>query len=84
MPTRENKTVGERVRDTIREEMGLREECLTPDSRLVDDLGFDSLDRVELVMAIEEDYDIDIPDEAAENFRTVSDIMKYVEEHPTT
>lgn len=70
------------VQEVIREEMGLREECVTPDSRLVDDLGFDSLDLVALVMAIENEYRITIEDETAETFRTVGDIMKWVAEHP--
>jgi len=70
----------ERVKDIIVEELGVEREKLTPDASFMEDLGADSLDTVELVMAFEKEFDIDIPDEDAEKMRTVGDAMNYLHE----
>jgi acyl carrier protein len=57
------------------------ESRITPDSHFVDDLGADSLDQVELVMALEEEFGTEIPDDAAEKIQTISDAVKYIKEH---
>ena len=64
----------------IAEELGVEREKLTPEASFMEDLGADSLDTVELVMAFEKEFDIDIPDEEAEKLRTVGDALKYLHE----
>jgi acyl carrier protein len=71
----------ERVKQIIVEQLGVDEAEVTPNASFVDDLGADSLDTVELVMAFEEAFDIEIPDEDAEKIRTVQDAVTYIEEH---
>ena len=70
----------EKVKDIIVEELGVEREKLTDGASFMEDLGADSLDTVELVMAFEKEFDIDIPDEEAEKLRTVGDAMKYLHE----
>jgi len=70
-----------RVREIIINELGVEEEKVTNDASFVEDLGADSLDTVELVMAFEEEFGIDIPDEAAEQMRTVGDAIKYLNDN---
>ena len=70
--------VEEKVKDIIVEELGVEREKLTGEASFMEDLGADSLDTVELVMAFEKEFDIDIPDEEAEKLRTVGDAMKYL------
>ena len=70
--------VEERVKDIIVEELGVEREKLTNEASFMEDLGADSLDTVELVMAFEKKFDIDIPDEEAEKLRTVGDALKYL------
>jgi len=70
----------EKVKDIIAEELGVERDKLTPEASFMEDLGADSLDTVELVMAFEKEFDIDIPDEEAEKLRTVGDALKYLEE----
>jgi acyl carrier protein len=70
----------EKVKDIIVEELGVEREKLTDEASFMDDLGADSLDTVELVMAFEKEFDLDIPDEEAEKLRTVGDAMKYLHE----
>jgi acyl carrier protein len=72
--------VEEKVKDIIVEELGVEREKLTSDASFMEDLGADSLDTVELVMAFEKEFDIDIPDEEAEKLRTVGDAMTYLHE----
>lgn len=72
--------VEERVKDIIVEELGVEREKLTSEASFMEDLGADSLDTVELVMAFEKEFDIDIPDEEAEKLRTVGDALKYLHE----
>ena len=69
-----------RVREIIINELGVEPEKVTDDASFVEDLGADSLDTVELVMAFEEEFGIDIPDEDAEKLRTVGDALKYLNE----
>jgi acyl carrier protein len=68
----------EKVKDIIVEELGVEREKLTSEASFMEDLGADSLDTVELVMAFEKEFDIDIPDEDAEKMRTVGDAMNYL------
>ena len=68
--------VEDKVKDIIVEELGVEREKLTSEASFMEDLGADSLDTVELVMAFEKEFDIDIPDEDAEKLRTVGDAMK--------
>jgi acyl carrier protein len=67
-----------KVREIIVNELGVEAEKVTPDASFVEDLGADSLDTVELVMAFEEEFGIDIPDEDAEKLRTVGDAISYM------
>ena len=70
-----------RVREIIVNELGVEPEKVTDEASFVEDLGADSLDTVELVMAFEEEFGIDIPDEDAEQMRTVGDAIKYLNEN---
>ena len=70
-----------KVKEIIINELGVDPEKVTPEASFVDDLGADSLDTVELVMAFEEEFTIDIPDEDAEQMRTVSEAVAYIEKH---
>jgi acyl carrier protein len=74
-------SVDERVRRIIVEQLAVSEEEVTPQASFVDDLGADSLDTVELVMALEEEFNIEISDEEAEKIKTVADAVKYIETH---
>jgi acyl carrier protein len=71
----------ERVKQIIVEQLGVSEEEVTPTAHFVDDLGADSLDQVELVMALEEAFSLEIPDEDAEKITTVKDAIEYIEKH---
>ena len=71
----------ERVREIIINELGVEAEKVTDEASFVEDLGADSLDTVELVMAFEEEFGIDIPDEDAEQMRSVGDAIKYLNEN---
>lgn len=72
--------IEDKVKDIIAEELGVEREKLTDDASFMEDLGADSLDQVELVMAFEKEFDIDIPDEEAEKLRTVGDALRYLHE----
>lgn len=74
-------SVDERVKQIIVEQLGVDEAEVTPNASFVDDLGADSLDTVELVMAFEEAFEIEIPDEDAEKIRTVQDAVDYIGKH---
>jgi acyl carrier protein len=74
-------SVADKVKSIIVEQLGVDEEEVTPDASFVDDLGADSLDVVELVMAFEEEFGVEIPDDAAEKINTVGDANKYIEEN---
>ena len=68
----------ERIRGLVSDQLGLSPSEVTPDASMLDDLGADSLDLVEMVMAIEEVFDIEVPDEDAEGMRTIGDVENYV------
>lgn len=72
--------VTDKVKSIIAEQLGVKIEEVTPQASFIDDLGADSLDTVELVMALEEEFGIEIPDEDAEKMGTVGDAIKYIEE----
>lgn len=73
-----SESIGARVREIIINELGVELEKVTDDASFVEDLGADSLDTVELVMAFEEEFGLDIPDEEAEKMRTVGDAVRYL------
>jgi acyl carrier protein len=74
-------SVQDRVTKIVVEQLGVKEEEVTLEASFVDDLGADSLDTVELVMALEEEFDTEIPDEDAENITTVKQAIDYINEH---
>jgi len=74
-------SVEERVIDIVAEQLGAPKENVKPETSFVNDLGADSLDTVELVMELEEEFDITIPDDEAEKIQTVGEAVKYIEEH---
>ena len=75
------KSIEEKVKDIIVEQLGVNPEQVTPQASFIEDLGADSLDIVELVMAFEEAFEIEIPDEDAEKIRTVQDAVDYIGKH---
>ena len=74
-------SIEQQVKAIVAEQLGVKEEEVTNDASFVDDLGADSLDTVELVMALEEEFGIEVPDEQAEKLQSVGDVIKYVEEN---
>jgi acyl carrier protein len=72
--------VQDKITEIIVEQLGVKPEEVVPEASFVDDLGADSLDTVELVMALEEEFGIEIPDEDAEKIQTVGDAIRYIEE----
>lgn len=74
-------SVLDRVRERVAHQLGVETEKIMKESSFVEDLGADSLDVVELVMALEEEFEIEIPDEQAEKIVTVGDAVKYIESH---
>ncbi|MEI7533933.1 MAG: acyl carrier protein [Verrucomicrobiae bacterium] len=75
-----DKPLEQRVKDIIVEQLGVKPEQVVPAAKFIEDLGADSLDTVELVMALEEEFGIEVPDEQAEKLQSVGDVIKYVEE----
>ena len=73
--------VADRVKKIIVDQLGVEEDLVTPEASFVDDLGADSLDTVELVMALEEEFGVEIPDEDAEKITTVQQAIDYVKSH---
>ena len=73
-------SIAEKVKKIIIEQLGVSEDQVTEDAKFIEDLGADSLDQVELVMALEEEFGADIPDEDAEKMTTVGEAVKYIEE----
>ena len=71
--------VFEKIRAMIAEQLEIEEESITMDSALIEDLGADSLDVVDLIMSIEDEFEIEVPDEAIENMRTIGDAVKFIE-----
>ena len=74
------KSIEQRVKDIIVEQLGVNADQVTAEAKFIEDLGADSLDTVELVMALEEEFGAEIPDEQAEKLQSVGDVIKYVEE----
>ena len=70
----------EKIREIIMEQLSVEEDAVTMDTHLMKDLEADSLDAVEIIMAIEDEFDIEVPDEDAEKFQSVADLVKYIEE----
>ncbi|MCK5215467.1 MAG: acyl carrier protein [Candidatus Omnitrophica bacterium] len=75
--------VEEKIKSIIAEQLGVKAEEVTPQASFIDDLGADSLDTVELIMALEEEFSVEIPDEDAEKMTSVGDAIKYIEEKTT-
>ena len=73
--------VFEKVKETIIEQLGVADTAVTTEASFIDDLGADSLDIVELIMALEEEFDMEIPDADAEKIVTVGDVVEYIREH---
>ena len=71
----------EKIRDIIADKLSVNAEDVTVESSFIDDLNADSLDIVELIMALEDELDMEIPDEDVENFKTVGDVVNYVKQH---
>ena len=71
----------DKIKKIIAEQLGVDESEITQESHFIDDLGADSLDTVELVMALEEEFGLEIPDEDAEKIQTVGDVAKFIDEH---
>lgn len=74
-------SVEAKVKEIVAEQLGVSEEEVTPSASFIEDLGADSLDIVELIMALEEQYGLEISDEEAEKIRTVQDVIDYIESH---
>lgn len=74
-------SIEDKVKAIIVEQLGISEDEVKAEASFIDDLGADSLDIVELVMAMEEEFEIEIPDEEAENIKTVGDATKYINQH---
>ena len=76
----EEKSIEDRIRTIIATELGVKPEQITPEAKFIEDLGADSLDTVELVMALEEEFGNEIPDEDAEKLISVGDVIRFIEE----
>jgi acyl carrier protein len=74
------KSIDQKVKDIIVEQLSVNAEQVTPEAKFIEDLGADSLDIVELVMAFEEEFGVEVPDSDAEKLLTVGDVVKYIEE----
>lgn len=73
--------IANKVNDIVVEQLGVEADKVVEGANFIDDLGADSLDTVELVMAFEEEFDVEIPDDAAEKIKTVGDAVKFIEEN---
>ena len=74
-------SVLEKITQTIVDQLGVDKSAVVPEAKFIDDLGADSLDIVELLMAVEDQFGIEVPDEDAEGMQTIGDIIRYIEEH---
>ena len=74
-------SIADKVKEIVVQQLGVSPDQVTPEAKFIEDLGADSLDQVELVMALEEEFGADIPDEDAEKLTTVGDAIRYVEGH---
>jgi acyl carrier protein len=75
-----DKTIEQRIKDIIIEQLDVKADQVTPEAKFIEDLGADSLDTVELVMALEEEFGLEIPDDEAEKLQSVGDVIKHVED----
>ena len=75
-----DKSIADRIKDIIVEQLGVNADQINPGAKFIEDLGADSLDIVELIMALEEEFGTEIPDEEAEKLQTVGDVSKYIED----
>ena len=75
-----DKTIDQRVKDIIVEQLSVKDDQVTTEAKFIEDLGADSLDIVELIMALEEEFGHEIPDEEAEKLMTVGDVTRYIED----
>ena len=75
-----DKSIADRIKDIIVEQLGVNADQINPGAKFIEDLGTDSLDIVELIMALEEEFGTEIPDEEAEKLQTVGDVAKYIED----
>ena len=75
-----DKSIADRIKDIIVEQLGVNADQINPGAKFIEDLGADSLDIVELIMALEEEFGTEIPDEEAEKLQTVGDVAKYIED----
>ena len=73
-----DKSIEERVKDIIVDQLGVSADQATPEAKFVEDLGADSLDTVELVMALEEEFDVEVPDDEAEKLQAVKDVVSFI------
>lgn len=71
----------EKVKSILSEQFGVDEDTITPETSLIDDLDADSLDVVDLLMSIDDEFEVEVPDEEVENIKTVDDLVKYIENH---
>ena len=78
-----DKTIADRIKDIIVEQLGVNADQIKPEAKFIEDLGADSLDIVELVMALEEEFGTEIPDEEAEKLQTVGDVARFVDDTQT-
>lgn len=77
----EDNQIESKVKDIIVEQLGVNADQVSPEAKFIEDLGADSLDTVELIMALEEEFSIEVPDEEAEKLTSVGDVIKYIEEN---
>ena len=75
-----DKSIADRIKDIIVEQLGVNADQINPGAKFIEDLGADALDIVELIMALEEEFGTEIPDEEAEKLQTVGDVAKYIED----
>ena len=75
-----DKSIADRIKDIIVEQLGVNADQINPGAKFIEDLGADSLDIVELIMALEEEFGTEIPDEEAEKLQTVGDVAKHIED----
>ena len=74
------KSIEQRIKEIVVEQLGVNADQVSPEAKFIEDLGADSLDTVELVMALEEEFGSEIPDEEAEKLTTVGDVIRYIED----
>jgi acyl carrier protein len=77
----EEKSIELKVKDIIVDQLGVNADQVSPEAKFIEDLGADSLDTVELIMGLEEEFGIEVPDEAAEKLMSVGDVIRYIEEN---